>query len=173
MFRQDKATQMAARFLTLAGGRLPCRRLMALLYAADRRMLVERGAPITYDHWLATGQDPVLASTLGLMNAPDQPSYWSDHISRDGQDAVLKADPGDDDLSRAEDGVIDGTFRELRGKAVWTTAALPEMADVDFAVQPISYADVLRASGLSAEETAGIIEKIEAQDAVYGLLGTL
>ena len=143
-----------------------------LLVAADRRMLVERGAPITYDHWLATGQGPVLASTLGLMNAPDQPSYWSDHISQDGQDAVLKADPGDDNLSRAEDGVIEGTFRDLQREAVGTTAALPEMADVDFAAQPISYADVLRASGLSAEETEGVLERIETQDAVYELLGT-
>jgi hypothetical protein len=46
-FNERKATQAAARFLKLAGGKMDYRKLMLLLYLADRKALLTRGRPIT------------------------------------------------------------------------------------------------------------------------------
>ena len=46
MFREDKTTEMASRFLTLAGGKISAKTLMLMLYAADRRMLVQWENPL-------------------------------------------------------------------------------------------------------------------------------
>ena len=138
-------------------------------------MLVLWGKPFTYDQWLWTEHGPALAATLALMHAPNQGSYWHKHIFQDGDVATLVADPGNDDLSRAEDAIIEETFREWENQAIRhdTNAArrLSELGDVAFYAQPITYESVLRASGKSAKDTANILEGIELQDVAYGLLG--
>ena len=51
MFREDKATQMAARFLHHSNGRMEYLKLIKLLYLADKKMLQRCGEPIVYDTW--------------------------------------------------------------------------------------------------------------------------
>ena len=69
MYREDKTTQMAARFVHLAGGRLPYIKLLNMLYIADKAMLIKWGKPITYDSWVATEYGPVLGHTSDLIGA--------------------------------------------------------------------------------------------------------
>ncbi len=178
MFREDKTTQMAARLLMLAGGRMPSKTLMLMLYAADREMLVRRGKPISYDRWLMTERGPVLGATLDLIRLEaDQPSYWSNHILMEGDELVLKADPGNDDSSRAEDAVVDQVFREWGGIDQWDEAELirrfPECNNSGAAPQTISYQKVLQINGYSQEEATDVVENIEMQDDVYRLLSTV
>ncbi len=76
MFREDKTTQMAARFLKLAGGRLPYLHLMKILYQADKQMLITRGKLITYDRWYSMKYGPVPRATLDLIRSePQAKSY--------------------------------------------------------------------------------------------------
>ncbi len=174
MFREDKTTQMAARLLTLADGRLPYIHLMKMLYIADKQMLVQWGKPIAYDRWYFLRHGPVLGATLDLIKSEaSPPTCWSAHIATDGYDVVLVADPGDDDLSRAEDAVILQTFREWAHKdwrdVVKETHGFPEWSDPGHTLRPVSYDTVLAVSGFSQEDADDILENIEIQDEVWGL----
>lgn len=169
MFREDKTTQMAAAILKRSGGRIKYIHLMKMLYFADKQMLVERGMPITYDAWVSMEHGPVLSSTLDLIRTKGkQPSYWSKHITTEGNDVVLQADPGDDDLSLAEDAIIEKVFGEWghvdRWEVVRASHNLPEWNDPGQSVSPISYEEVLKVSGFTMEDTKGVLENIEMQD---------
>ena len=87
MFRQDKVTQMAARFLNLAGKQMPYLLLLKLLYLADKEMLLKWGKPISYDQWVSMDWGPVLSTTYDLIKGPPigQSSYWADHIKNVGR----------------------------------------------------------------------------------------
>lgn len=177
MLREDKTTQMAAQFLELAGGRLTRIHLMGLLYAADRRMLTLRGKPITYDQWFRAEQGPVLGATLELIRSNGVPSaYWSRHIATRGDSVFLVSDPGDDDLSLAEAAIIGEIFREWwleeRPEMLEVRRRFPEWSSPGSLPGPISYDEVLRLSGFSQDEVAGIVEGIAMQDAPYRLLRT-
>jgi len=170
MFLEDKTTQMAARFLILAQGRLPYILLMKMLYLADKQMLVKWGSPITYDRWIAMQYGPVLSATLNLINSKsEQPTYWSKHIATEIYDVVLKTDPGDDNLSDAEDTIIREVFSEFGHKDQWDvvkhTHNLPEWDDPGTTSSPISYERVLEDSGLfSRQDVKGILGNIAMQD---------
>lgn len=172
MFREDKTTQMAARFLTLAQGRLPYILLMKMLYLADKQMLLKWGSPITYDRWIAMQYGPVLSATLNLINSKTgQVTYWSTHIATESYDAVLKTNPGDDDLSDAEDTIIDQIFSEYGHIDQWDvvklTHSLPEWDDPGATSTPISYERVLEDSGLfTRQDVKGILGNIAMQDEI-------
>ena len=165
MFREDKTTQMAAQFLSRSGGSMPQILLMTMLYTADREMLMRHGIPITYDHWMSTKRGPLLRATQNLISADgDPPSYWSEHIRADGEGLVLWSDPGDEDLSRAEDRLIEQTYSELVGKDQWEAVDIkrrfPERVEPGESSEPITHRQVLEASGLSAQDTADILENM-------------
>lgn len=177
MFRQDKATQMAAKFLTLSNKPLPYLLLIKMLYKADREMLLKHGKPITYDQWYAMEFGPVLSSTLDLIRAgANESTYWSDHISTVGYDVALKSDPGDDDLSRAEDAIIEQTFREWGHMDKWDvvdiTHTFPEWENPGKSSTPIAYKAVLKINGFSREDSANILGNIEMQNDVWALTKT-
>jgi hypothetical protein len=66
-FNERKATQAAAHFLKLAGGKMDYRKLMLLLYLADRKALLTWGRPITTDQYVLTDQGIVLSRLLELI----------------------------------------------------------------------------------------------------------
>ncbi len=51
VFSTEKATQVAVVLLKLSGGRMDYRKLMALLYIADRESIKETSTPITGDSY--------------------------------------------------------------------------------------------------------------------------
>ena len=174
MFREDKTTQMAGQFLARSGGSMPYLLLMKLLYIADKQMHVRHVKPITYDRWFSMARGPVLSSTYDLIKAgPNRSTYWSDHIATSGYDVVLKANPGDDDLSRAEDAIIDQTFREWGHKDQWDVVELthnfPEWKDPGTSSDPIPYERVLRSGGIPRAQLEDILEDIAMQDDVWAL----
>lgn len=67
-YREDKATQTAARLLSHAGGRLPVLKLMKLLYLAERRAIVEYGRPMVFDSYCSMPHGPVMSFTLDRIN---------------------------------------------------------------------------------------------------------
>jgi hypothetical protein len=102
--------------LDLAGGRISYVKLLKMLYLADKQMLIERGYPITYDRWYAMQYGPILSATYNRIRGKTVSTYWSEYIDTDTDkfDVVLKGDPGSDDLSRAEDRIIDAVFEKYK-----------------------------------------------------------
>ena len=168
MFREDKTTQMAARFLQLAGGCLPYTQLMKLLYIADKQMLVEHGKPITYDRWFALKYGPALSSTYNLIKEEAPSTYWSDYIKTENSDVTLSSSPGADALSIAEDCIIDKVFAEYKGSSRWPIVDVVheplDWEDLEDTSKELTYEAVLRVEGFDEEDIAGILENIRVQD---------
>ena len=168
MFRVDKTTQMAARFLQLAHEPIPYIKLLKLLYLADKQMLIKHGKPITYDRWYALKYGPVLSSTYNLIKGTVRSEYWSDHIKTEQYDVVLSSDPGSDALSTAEDRIIDGVFEKYKDMDKWELVddlhQLPEWEDPGDSSKEITYQEVLRIEGLAKDDIDNILDNIRVQD---------
>lgn len=171
-FREERATQAAARFLKLRGGRMSHLKLMKLMYLADRKALLELGRPITFDNFVSMPHGPVLSRTLDLMNyEPDpfiQPSYWSQYISpRQNNEVSLLDGVPNDQLSAAEEAVIDQVFADYGSKNRYElrdyTHTLPEWHDPHNSSVPIPVRDILIAEGLSVEEAEAIEAAVDAE----------
>jgi uncharacterized phage-associated protein len=80
-YREDRATQAAARLLHLRGGSMSYLKLMKLMYISDRKALVELGRPITFDRFVSMKHGPVLSRTLDVMKRKVPAEYWSRYIS--------------------------------------------------------------------------------------------
>jgi hypothetical protein len=120
-FNERRTTQTAAGFLKLADGRLNYMVLIKLLYLADRAALLNWGAPLTGDTYLSMRWGPVLSATHDLITeaAPEDEeakSFWRTHVAKDGYDVVLSRDPGDDELSQADEELIAKVFGKYYAK---------------------------------------------------------
>lgn len=177
MFREDKATQMTARFLQLTDGRLPYIKLLKLLYLADKQMLIDYGKPITYDRWYALKYGPVLSATYNLIKGDVPASYWSDYIHTENYDVVLSNDPGSDALSAAEDRIIDAVFEKYKNHDRWQMVdvvhQLPEWENPGDTSKEMTYEEVLRVEGFDEKDIDSILENIQIQDDVELALETL
>lgn len=168
MFREDKTTQMAARFLNLANGRIPYIKLLKLLYLADKQMLIEHGKPITYDRWYAMKYGPILSSTYSLIKGNIPSKYWSKYIQTVDYDAVLNYELSSDDLSNAEDHIIDNIFDKYKDHDKWQVVhiahQLPEWDNPGATSTEMTYEDVLRVEGFDESDIENILENIHVQD---------
>lgn len=167
-FREDKATQAAARFLKLRGGAMSHLKLIKLLYLAERESLTRLGLPLTYDSYASLPHGPVLSATLDRINSGEyyRGGYWDRHITPKANHTVTLRHPAHvpgDQLSPAEEALIDEVFARYghlpRWKLVDLTHELPEWTDPEGSSLPIEPADILRAEGRSDAE----IEELEAE----------
>ena len=169
-FDEAKATQTAAAFLRLAGGQLHPLALLKLLYQADREALRRWGLPITTDRYASMQFGPVTSRIHGFIKASSgpgaRPTFWSRHIGQRGPDTVsLTADPGDSEMSRAENRLIAEIFA---GEA--THCVYPEWKDPGVATStPIEVSEILAALDVSEEEACHTYSAITAQRAARGL----
>src|SRR5665213_505469 len=177
-YRQERATQAAARLLRLRGGAMSYMKLLKLLYLADRKALLEHGRPITHDRFVSMDQGPVLSQTYNLMvseETPDAPSYWRRYISEpEHYEVHLVREAPNGELSRAQEEILDAVFAEFgrlgRWQLVELTHTLPEWVDPHGSSVPIGIADVLRAGGMDAEDIAAVEEALLAEDALSALI---
>ncbi len=174
MYSEAKATQMAARLVTLAGTRLNYVKLLKLMYLADRAMLTRHGKPITYDRWVSMQHGPVLSATYDCIKGRSE-GEWAGHLRTTDYDVQITGDPGCDDLSPAELNVIDDTYRRYGAVGTWKlrdmTHELKEWQDPGGSSRPISYREILEDDGLSSDEVETILANIAAQDCLARLLG--
>lgn len=164
-FREDKATQAAARLLKLRGGRMSHLKLVKLLYLAERESLTRLGLPLTYDSYASLPHGPVLSATLDRINSGEfyRGGYWDRHIAPKAHHAVSLRDPDNvpnDQLSPAEEALLDEVFARYghlpRWRLVELTHELPEWTDPHGSSLPIDPADILRGEGYSEEEIADL-----------------
>jgi hypothetical protein len=122
-FNEKRSTQAAAEFLKKAGGKLNYMVLIKFLYLADREALLKWGTPITGDTYLSMRWGPLLSRTHDLITEEfpqDEAaaSFWKRHIEQQNFDVILRQDPGTDELSDADEGLIaaifDGYFPKYR-----------------------------------------------------------
>ena len=171
MFREDKATQMAAAFLKLKGGQIKYIHLLKMMYMADKAMLLKRGSPITYDKWASLKWGPILSATYDLIkrNYTSSSGYWYSYIDTNGNDVVLGTDPGDGTLSVAEDRIIQQVFdtvgNENRWDVVYLTHTFPEWTNPGSSALPIKYEDVLEKNG-KAEMRDAMLQALATQNAM-------
>jgi len=167
-FREDKATQAAARLLQLGGGRMNLMKLVKLVYLTDREALVRWGRPITMDYLCSLRHGPIVSNVYNLMNEqpdPADPRYWHRYISEraNNYDVHLLAVPTADQLSRLEEEVIGAVFAEHGNKDQWGlrdfTHTLPEWRDPGSSMLPIQIRDILLPAGYTEEE----VDQIEAE----------
>jgi uncharacterized phage-associated protein len=165
-YREDKATQVAARLLKLRGGTMSHLKLIKLLYLVERESLLRFGRPITNDRLVAMPYGPVVSATLDRINSPElyeADSYSSRYITPKRDHEVSLRD-GDDVpngmLSPADEALIDDVFQKYGHLDRWAimklTHDLPEWEDPEGSSTLIDPAQILRIGGFSEEEVAEI-----------------
>lgn len=164
-YREDRATQVAARLLHLCGGTMNHLKLAKLLYLVERDALTRLGAPMTFDSCSSRADGPGLDATSDRINAgeTDQIDYWGRYITAKADFTVTLRSPEvvpSDQLSRAEEALIEEVFAKHGHlglpQLVEYARALPEWSDPEGSLVPISRDQILRCEGFSDEEIAGI-----------------
>ncbi len=160
-FREDKATQVASRLLQLSDGEMDTLKLVKLVYLIDRKALLTFGRPVTFDRFFCMTHGPVVSSTLDCIKHPNEEgtgSYWLKFFApRKGTSVRLLRTPGSDQLSRAEELLVNEVHEEFGHMKPWElvdyTHTLPEWKDPSPARRgPLRYEDVLRAEGWTEED---------------------
>lgn len=169
-FDSRKATQAAAVLLSAEGRAMDRMRLLKLLYLADRKLLAERGRPITGDRAVAMNRGPVLSHVYNLIKGAERsPEDWSRFIDSAGKQVVLVGDPGTGDLSRREIDALEEIGQRYRAMTTLGLSALTHEFDewrhnfVPDSSRPIPWVDVLKATG-QADRIAAFEAKLAEQN---------
>jgi uncharacterized phage-associated protein len=169
-FNEVKATQTASRLLRLRGGRMSYLKLIKLLYIIDREALIRWGRTVTTDRHVSMPKGPVVSQIYDLVTGDEPPgeeTFWRRHISPPEQfEIAMIRDPGDSELSGAEEALIDEVFTLHGQKGRWElvrfTHDLPEWQDPGGSSLPITYRDILRAANKTEAEIAAVESEIES-----------
>lgn len=172
-YREDRATQAAARFIHRESGTINHMKLIKLLYIAERRALLRWGRPITFDWYVSMPHGPVLSFTLDKLNEPEAPgdtSYWHRYITeRRNHEVSLKdrARVPNDQLSPAEEQLLDEVYAEFGAMSQWElrdfSHTLPEWQDPNGSSRPIHIEDILRSEGFSEDDVREVMESLKAE----------
>jgi uncharacterized phage-associated protein len=177
-FNEAKVTQAAAKLLSLSDGEMNYTKLIKLLYLIDRQALLKWGRPVSTDCYVSMNKGPVLSNTLNLINDEREPgstSVWAEYISKPSNYRVslLKAAPTDE-LSQAEEELIEEVFNEFRAHNQWQLIdfvhTLPEWQDPHGSAIPIDYKDILVAGNKTPIEIQTIEEDLQNIATVKWLL---
>jgi len=167
-FNERKTTQAASRFLKLGGRRMNYMKLIKLLYLADRGAILRWGRPLSGDAYFSMKCGPVLSEVHNLITEvpnPNQQSVWSEYISAPSNYEVeLREDAGDDELSKAEEELIDEIFAAYGHYLPFELVdllhrTLPEWKEIQSGRIPIEYREILQAGDKSPQE----IDEIESE----------
>ena len=171
VFNEKKTTQAAGQFLRLAGGSMNFMVLIKYLYLLDRGALLQWGRLVSYGDFFEMKLGPILSQVHDLiteMQIPDEHSYWTRFISEPTNHSVsLKGDPGRDQLSEAEEGLIADIYATYGHYKPFDLVdllhkILPELKGISKGREPISVSDILRAEKRPAEEISSIEMEIES-----------
>lgn len=168
-FNEAKATQAAARLLTLRGGTMSYVKLIKLLYLSDREALIRLGRPITTDRFISMDNGPVVCRIYDLIRNEPPPNcfqIWRKFISNpENYEVRLLGDPGSGELSRPEQELIDEVFaqhgRQSRWRVVDYSRSLPEWTYPDGGALPIEYRDILKAADKPEKEISAVEDALE------------
>jgi len=149
--------------------------LIKFLYLADREALLEWGTPITGDSYRSLRWGPLLSRTHDLITedlpeGESRASFWRNHIEQKGYDVELTSDPGNEELSEADEKLISKIFDKFSAKykelkydrfkfCDYLHSILPEYKKAEQGESfPLDYHDILVAGKKTPEE----IQEVEA-----------
>jgi uncharacterized phage-associated protein len=166
-FNEAKATQAAALMLKLRGSSMSYLKLIKLLYLADREALLRWGRPVTTDSYVSMDNGPVVSRIYNLIREEPEDeasAVWRKYITEPRHyEVALTGDPGNSELSRAEEELMHEVFDKFGRKSRWElrdySHSLPEWNDPNGSAIPISVRDILRAG----DKTEGEIAEVEAE----------
>jgi hypothetical protein len=174
-FNERRTTQAAAQFLRKSDNRLSYMVLIKFLYLLDRTALLKWGSPITGDSYLSMRWGPLLSHTHDLIteDLPEDESnasFWKTHIQQRGYDVELIRDPGNDELSKADEELITKIFDSSFAKykelnynrfefCEYLHTVLPEYKTAGKGERfPLDYHDILVAGEKKPEEIKEVEE---------------
>ncbi len=177
-FNERRATEAAAKFLQLRGGRMSYLKLIKLLYLLDREALLRWGRPVTTDRYVSMDNGPVVSRIFDLIReepAPGTDPVWRHFISAPSNYEVsLTAEPEIDELSPAEESLIEEIFAKYGRLSRWDLVNLShdlaEWQDPKGSAIPIEYRDILRAGKKTESEIAAVESELEALAAAEAML---
>jgi uncharacterized phage-associated protein len=169
-FNERRATEAAARFLKLRGGRMSYLKLIKMLYFLDREALLRWGRPVTTDRYISMDNGPVVSRIYDLIReepAPGTDTVWRHYISAPQEWVVaLIEEPETDELSRVEEELIDEIYaaygKMTRWDLVRVSHELPEWQNPNGSAIPIQYRDILLAGSKTESEIAAVEAELES-----------
>jgi len=178
-FNELKARAVAARFLTLAGGRINILKLVKLIYLVDRESTKRRNIPVVGGLYVSMKYGPLTSELLDKINGEETRGDWSLHISdRNNHEVALEKEVGDlsDQLSDSEESLVDQLFEQTKDMSQWELSHwchrnCSEWNPVETGMEPINPSAFLRAIGKTAEEQQRILAHAQEADFLENLLG--
>lgn len=181
-FNERKAAQAAAYLLHRGGGRLPVLKLVKLLYLAERLSLQRYGEPLTGDRLVSMPHGPVLSHTYSLIQGAYEAcdGGWDAWVTdRSGHDVEL-ADSSmirspEQDLTALSDSDLEvlgetwaqfGHWEKFKLRDYTHSGACSEWRDPNGSSAPISYADLLQATGYAAADAKALAARIAERQAL-------
>jgi hypothetical protein len=169
-FEPEKAMELAAHFLRLAGGRMRLNKLSQLLYLAERTSLLEEGYPICGDQfWCDKDIGPTLRRIRGWIAGETPSIEWNRHFARLDRDVELRSDPGARRLCQADREIAENLWRRHAcdecGDLLALTRSLPEGRN-SRPGREMPVERLLRLVGKSEAEIAGYAADAEEDRAI-------
>jgi len=181
MFREDRATAAAWKFVSLHGGAIPHKKLMKLLYFADRAWLIERGMTLFEDNFCSMDEGPVLSTTYNRMKDPsrgfDVGDIWRKVLSPIRNETIHKKadlDPSQF-LTRSQLALLDAIWSQYGGMSVEEIVneahQLPEWTDPKGSSIFIQYSTVLEKELESQQEVISKTRSVMTQRRISAAFG--
>lgn len=178
-FNELKATAVAARFLTLAGGRINILKLVKLIYLVDRESTKQRNIPVVGGLYVSMKHGPLTSELLDKINGEETRGVWSLHISdRNNHEVALEQEAGDlsDQLSDSEESLVDQLFEQTKDMSQWELRdwcheQCSEWHPLKTGMEPIDPTAFLKAIGKTTEEQQRILAQAQEADFLENLLG--
>ncbi len=164
VFNGRKATQVASFFIQKLEGKGTFKKVLKLMYFADREAMKRWGAPVSSDMASNMDMGPVLSKTYDMMKQKTFFDYWSSHIKLEGRYTLsfLNKSIDFDELSDREESLLFEIFNKHGHKSAKQlsdeTHALPEWKNPHGSSEPINYNELLSILGKSEETIAHLEE---------------
>jgi len=151
---------------------------MKMLYIVDREALGRWERPVIGGCYCSMKHGTIISQVLTLMRlieGVDEPSVWTEHLTKVGNEMHL-IDGGDATLlAPAETMLVDEVFEKFGWMDKWQlceyTHSFEEWEDAGDSSKPIRVENVLSAVGKSDEEIARVSEEVDHLNQVDSLIG--
>jgi uncharacterized phage-associated protein len=167
-FSEEKTVEVAAFFLSKCSNSLTIKKLMKLMYLAERQSITDYGELLVGDNPVSLPQGPVLSRTYDIAKANSNNALWNKHIARNGMLVELNKGVENRHLSRADFKVLDktwNTFGHLSPQELTdlTHNECEEWSDPCGSSHPIEYWEFAKAVGYDDEASTNIGKRIIEQ----------
>lgn len=165
MFKQDekKSAQAVAWLLRKAEGRENYTKLLKILYLVDREALLETGVPVAGTRFCNMDNGPLASDVYNYIKGDSAHPYWDSHIVREGYFIHLSADPGDDDLSDHDIGLLDKYWEIYKGcsfsEMIDIVHMLPEWEPQHGSSTLLDEGEIMRAAGVPDEVVIQVVDR--------------